>query len=63
MMALDLEVIGKKVGPVPFNYNEDTVILYALGIGAGVKDLDFVYEKNLKVYPTFAVVPFAPTFI
>jgi len=45
-MTLDLEIIDKKVGPVPFNYKEDTVILYALGIGAGVKDLDFVYEKN-----------------
>ncbi len=62
-MALNLDVIGKKIGPVPFTYGPDTVILYALGIGAGVEELDFVYEKNLKVFPTFAVVPFVPSFL
>lgn len=56
-MAINLDVIGKKMDSVPFRYDEDTVILYALGIGAGVQELDFVYEKNLKVFPTFAVVP------
>ena len=61
-MALNLDIIGKTIGPVPFTYNEDTVILYALGIGAGVDELDFVYEKNLKVFPTFAVIPFMPIF-
>lgn len=59
-MALNLDIIGKKSDPVPFTYNEDAVILYALGIGAGVDELDFVYEKNLKVFPTFVVVPFMP---
>jgi acyl dehydratase len=57
VMALNLEAIGKKTGPSTFTYNGDTVILYALGIGAGVGELDFVYEKNLKVFPTFAVMP------
>jgi acyl dehydratase len=28
-----------------------------------VKELDFVYEKNLKVFPTFAVVPFMPVLL
>jgi acyl dehydratase len=56
-MAINLDVIGKKMDPVAFRYDEDTVILYALGIGAGVNELDYVYEKNLKVFPTFAVVP------
>ncbi len=60
-MALNLEVIGKKMGPSTFAYNEDTVILYALGIGAGVGELDFVYEKELKVFPTFAVMPLIST--
>ncbi len=59
-MALNPAVIGKKMDPFAFHYNEDTVILYALGIGAGVDELDFVYEKNLKVFPTFAVVPLMP---
>lgn len=59
-MALNLDVIGEKIEFPPFEYNQDTVILYALGIGAGMNDLPFVYEKDLQVYPTFAVIPFGP---
>ena len=62
-MAINTDIIGKEIKGEPFQYNEDTVILYALGIGAGAKDLDFVYEKQLKVYPTFAVIPFFPTLV
>ncbi len=62
-MAINTDIVGKEIKGVPFEYNEDTVILYALGIGAGSKDLDFVYEKELKVYPTFAVIPFFPSLI
>lgn len=35
------------------------VLLYNLSVGAGLRgedDLDYVYEKNLKVLPTFAMV-------
>lgn len=60
-MALDLDIVGKQLDPAPFTYTKDQMILYALGIGAGVEELDFVYEKNLKVFPTFAVIPFMPT--
>ena len=56
-MALNPNVIGKKTGPDVFSYNQDTVILYALGIGAGIAELDFVYEKDLRVFPTFGVIP------
>lgn len=56
-----MELIGKKTEPTPFEYNQDTAILYALGVGAGVDELDFVYEKNLKVLPTFAVMPPLPS--
>ena len=59
-MAINIDIIGKEVEGKPFTYTEDTAILYALGIGAGVDDLPFVYEKDLKVYPTFAVVPMLP---
>jgi acyl dehydratase len=62
-MAINLDIIGQKTEPVAFTYDEDTVILYALGIGAGVDELDFVYEKNLKVFPTFAVIPFISEFM
>ncbi len=42
-------------------YTKDDVILYHLGLGAGVpandpKELEYTYEKNLKVLPSFAVV-------
>jgi acyl dehydratase len=45
------------------SWNADNVILYHLGIGAGVgkatdpKELEYTYERNLKVLPSFAVVP------
>lgn len=60
-MSLNLGVIGKKMGPVSFSYDRDTVILYALGIGATVEELHLLYEKDLKVFPTFAVVPLMTT--
>jgi acyl dehydratase len=62
-MALNLEAIGKEVEPTTFEYDQDRVILYALGIGASVDELDFVYEKALKVFPTFAVIPVIPAMI
>ena len=42
-------------------YAADDVILYHLGIGAGnpptdSNELEYTFEKNLKVLPTFAVV-------
>jgi len=42
-------------------------MLYHLGIGAGFekptdpKELEYTYEKNLKVLPSFAVIPLAGT--
>jgi len=43
-------------------YEQDQVILYHLGVGAGVPatdagELEYTYEKNLKVLPSFGVVP------
>jgi acyl dehydratase len=35
-------------------------MLYALGVGAGPDELQFVYERDLKVLPTFAVIPAFP---
>lgn len=59
-MSINLDIIGKRFETSPSTYDQDTVILYALGVGAGVDEVDFIYEKNLKVLPTFAVVPFIP---
>jgi acyl dehydratase len=44
------------------SYSQDDVILYHLGVGAGVpqtdpNELEYTYEKNLKVLPSFGVIP------
>ena len=54
-MALNLDAIGKKIGPCQKNYTWKETALYALGVGAGFADLDYCYEKGLKVIPSFAI--------
>jgi NAD(P)-dependent dehydrogenase (short-subunit alcohol dehydrogenase family)/acyl dehydratase/putative sterol carrier protein len=54
-MALNLEALGKPLGPVTKNYTWKDVVLYALGVGAGFADIDYCYEKNLKVLPSFSI--------
>jgi len=54
-MALNLDAIGKKIGPVTREYGWKDVVLYALGVGAGFDELEYVYEKDLKVIPSFAI--------
>lgn len=57
-MAINLDLVGKKSDPIPFHYNWKDVVLYALGVGAKVDELDYLYEgRGPKVLPTFAVVP------
>jgi acyl dehydratase len=54
-MALNMDAIGKKIGPLKKDYLWKDVILYALGVGAGFDELDYTYEKNLKVIPSFSI--------
>ena len=54
-MGLDHDVVGQKIGPLVHTYTWKDVILYALGVGAGTEELNFVYEKNLQVIPSFAI--------
>ena len=54
-MALNREAIGKKIGPIAKEYTWKDVVLYALGVGAGFNDIEYCYEKNLKVLPSFAI--------
>ncbi len=54
-MALNLDAVGKKIGPVSKDYTWKDVILYALGVGAGFSELEYTYEKDLKVIPTFSI--------
>ncbi len=56
---IDLNLIGKKYGPIPFAYTWKDVVLYAIGIGAQAEELPFVYENakgGLRVFPSFSVV-------
>lgn len=54
-MALNLNAVGKKIGPITKDYTWKDVVLYALGVGAGFDELEYVYEKDLKVVPTFSI--------
>ena len=54
-MALNLKSIGEPVGPFIKEYEQKDAILYALGVGAGFSDLEYCYEKNLKVLPSFSI--------
>ncbi len=54
-MALRLEALGEEIGPLEKEYSWRDVILYALGVGAGFDELEYVYEKGLKVIPTFSI--------
>ncbi|MGD8398648.1 MAG: MaoC family dehydratase N-terminal domain-containing protein, partial [Anaerolineae bacterium] len=55
-MALNLDAIGKSLGPVTRKYSWRDLVLYALGVGAGYDELEFVYEEQLKVIPSFAIL-------
>ena len=61
-MAIDLEVALSAEPTVrEASWTDRDVMLYQLGLGAGVNALDpaeltWVYEKGLKVLPTFAMV-------
>jgi acyl dehydratase len=56
--ALGPDVVGLELAATEFSYEERDVMLYALGIGA--KELPFIFERGLKVIPTFAVIPAFP---
>ena len=54
--------LGHELPEYGYSYTPDQVILYHLGIGAGVPataagELAYTYEKDLKVLPSFAVIP------
>jgi len=57
--VIDLDMIGKQRGPIPFEYTWKDVVMYALGIGAQTEELQFIYENargGLKVFPSFVTV-------
>ncbi|MDL2269643.1 SCP2 sterol-binding domain-containing protein [Desulfosarcina sp. OttesenSCG-928-A07] len=54
-MPLLMDAIGTSIGPLTKDYTWKDVVLYALGVGAGFSELDYCYEKDLKVIPSFAL--------
>jgi acyl dehydratase len=61
------KLLALRLPDIEHRYSEKDAILYALGVGLGQNPLDprelsFVYEKNLKVLPTFVLVLGWPAF-
>lgn len=54
-MALNMDAIGKKIGPTTKEYTWRDVIIYALGVGSGFSEIEYCWERNLKVIPTFSI--------
>lgn len=57
------QALGHELAPTTHSWNADQVILYHLGVGAGEPDatdpneLEYTYERRLKVLPSFGVIP------
>jgi acyl dehydratase len=56
------KALGAELPAADGSWSQDDVILYHLGVGAGVpptepSELEYTYEKNLKVLPSFGVIP------
>jgi acyl dehydratase len=62
-MPIDPEkAAGAELPAGEASWTPDDVILYHLGVGAGAnptaaKELEYTYEKNLKVLPSYGVIP------
>lgn len=63
-MPIDLEKArGAELPASEGSWDRDDVILYHLGVGAGMgkptdpKELVYTYERNLKTLPSFGVIP------
>ncbi|MGH0033428.1 MAG: MaoC/PaaZ C-terminal domain-containing protein [Myxococcota bacterium] len=56
------KALGAELGAGEASWTQDDVILYHLGVGAGnpptdANELEYTYEKNLKVLPSYGVIP------
>lgn len=47
------QLAGTELGVHVLSYDANKAILYALTVGAAASDLDLVYERDLRVLPTF----------
>jgi acyl dehydratase len=59
-MAIDPNAVGAVTEPISFEWTDRDTILYALGVGAGLEDLQFTTENShgitQQVLPTYAVI-------
>jgi acyl dehydratase len=62
-MPVDPSAVGKRLDSVKTQHTQRDVLLYALGVGCGTDELQFTYERELKVLPTFAVIPAFPAML
>lgn len=49
------EAVGLDLGTRRVAYTDRDAILYALAVGAAAEDLDLVFERDLRVLPTFGL--------
>ncbi|NLN63562.1 MAG: MaoC family protein [Myxococcales bacterium] len=62
-MTIDMNSIGRSLGPVRQDYTWKDTALYALSLSAGRDDLAWLLDPTPKVLPTYGVIPtFAPVF-
>lgn len=59
------KALGAELPSVEAAWDADRLILYHLGVGAGAPqtdpgELEYTYEKNLKVLPSYGVIPAFP---
>jgi acyl dehydratase len=65
-MAIDPnKALGATIAGGEASWTRDQIILYHLGIGAGnpptdARELSYTYEKDLRVIPSFGVIPVFP---
>ena len=48
------DLAGQDLGTRTIAYDASDAILYALAVGASSDETDLVYERNLRVLPTYA---------
>jgi acyl dehydratase len=62
-MPIDVsKALGAEIQSGQASWTSDDVILYHLGVGAGAQptdpgELEYTFEKNLKVLPSYGVIP------
>jgi NAD(P)-dependent dehydrogenase (short-subunit alcohol dehydrogenase family)/acyl dehydratase len=55
-MTINTNAVGERIGPYTRTYDWKDLVLYAVGVGAGYDELEYVYEEKLKVIPSFAIL-------